>query len=349
MEIIRLDMEDGLWRKFLAKYNTLIFHTPEWKMFIEKSLGRVTTDYYAVIDEGEIRFMLPLIHVKHPVLGSRVISCGFIEYGGPAGLIRPEYLDAVVAEVSGRYSKGADYLEIRQGIEDFDSMLSRGSFRSRVDYKRFITKLDSAESLWGRIDKQKRKAVRKAESLGVSVREVGKNDVGELYELYLRNMKAFGSPPLPKAFFDNFFGILGDAGLAKGYGAYHDKKLIALLIGYTYRKRIHIIIAVSEGKFLQLRPNDAVHWEFMKWGCENGYEIFDWGRVREDSGQFGFKRLWASEMHDLNHYYLLWKSKELPGIDPTNPRYKLMISIWKRAPLFISRRIGPWLREGLGI
>ena len=106
---------------------------------------------------------------------------------------------------------------------------------------------------------------------------------------------------------------------------------------------------MSDPKYLEHRPNDAVHWAFMKWGCDNGFRIFDWGRVREESGQFRFKRLWASELKNLNHYYMLWKANEIPRIDPENPRYSKLVWLWKHTPMFISKRIGPWIREGLGI
>ncbi len=349
MHIIKLDHDTHIWRRFLQKNNTLIFHTPEWKQLIEKSFKKVKTIYFAVLDKEDIKIILPFLYIDHPMFEKKLISCGFIEYGGPAGKPDSKTLEIVFDEISRKYKNRADYLEIRQGLTEFTATLDKIDLIKKTEYKRFITRLGNSKELWKKISKQRRKAVRKAEKEGISVREIRMGDLNDVYNIYLKNMKIFGSPPLSKNFFENFFKILVLNNLARGFGAYYKGKLVALLIGYTYRNRIHIIINVSDHNYLNYRPNDAVHWAFMKWGCENGYNIFDWGRVREESGQFRFKSLWASELHNLNHYYILWKSKETPRIDPTNPKYKFLIWLWKHMPLFISKRIGPWIREGLGI
>lgn len=348
-EILHVEKDNKMWKEFLNKHDSLIFHTPEWKEFIEKSFSGVKTDYIAVTENDKIEIMIPLIDIKHSILSNKLISCGFLEYGGFAGDNSLENVKKLLFEIANTYSKSTHYLEIREGLESFNSVLDKTSLKKSVDYKRFITKLEDHEALWKKINKQKRKAVRKAENSGITLKELGSSDVDEIYELYLKNMKAFGSPPVSKAFFENFFSILSKKGLAKGFGAYYEGKLVSLLVGYTYKKRIHVIVAVSDEKFLQYRPNDAVHWEFIKWGCNNGYQVFDWGRTREESGQHKFKSLWASEMHDLRHYYLLWKVNEIPKVDPTNPKYKMFIKLWKILPISLSRKMGPWFREGLGI
>ena len=345
------------WRRFLSRCGSesLVFHTPEWKKFFEESFPKTKTAYYAVENEGEngeIALVFPFAFVKHPLFGKAAISCAFIEYGGPAGDANSEAVAAVIDEVEKEAKEnGFDYVEIRHGLEKFDSLLaSETKIIRETPYKRGLTKLAAdSESVFASFDKEARKAVRKARSEGVETRELNEEDEPAAYELYLHGMKRFGSPPVHERFFKNFWRILVSKGLAAAFGAFKDGALASLLMGYTYGGRVHVIINVSDAAKQKYFPNDAVHWAFMEWACGNGFKEFDWGRVREASGQFQFKKKWGTEFKDLNHYFILGKAKTVPKIDPKNPKYALAISLWRRMPLFVSRRIGPWLREGMGI
>ena len=135
--------------------------------------------------------------------------------------------------------------------------------------------------------------------------------------------------------------------LGKIYGAYYQGKLVSALVGFCYQDRVHIIIAISDNNYKQFRPNDALHWRFIKWACNNDYQFFDFGRVREESGQFEYKRKWGPELLELPSYFLLWKAKEVPVVDPS--QYSLLVKIWKLMPLWLTRLIGMTLRKKLGI
>ncbi|MEO0972330.1 MAG: peptidoglycan bridge formation protein FemAB, partial [Pseudomonadota bacterium] len=41
-------------------------------------------------------------------------------------------------------------------------------------------------------------------------------------------------------------------------------------------------------------------------------------------------------------------AKAMPNLSPTNPKYRLFISAWKRLPVAIASRLGPWLARALG-
>jgi len=339
---VRLKTETRAWNDFIRNNTVMVFHTPTWKSFIEATFPSVTMEYWAHTQGTNIQTLFPLTLIRH-TLGKKLISCGFIEYGGIAG--DPTHAEALITAVLQEHTD-YDYLEIRHGTITTSEI--KNIIRT-TPYKRFLTPLGDKETLWHSINKHKRKAVRKAEHSGVTVRELSQHDVNAIYSLYVNNMKLFGSPPLSKNFFINFFSILRNKNLAKAFGSFYKEKLISVLMGYVIKKRIHISINVSDKKFQEFRPNDLVHWKFMEWGCENGYEVFDWGRVREQSGQFGFKKKWASHMEDLDHYYVLLKAHKIPHIDPTNPRYKLFIKTWSIMPAVLSKRIGHWFRTGLGI
>jgi hypothetical protein len=42
--------------------------------------------------------------------------------------------------------------------------------------------------------------------------------------------------------------------------------------------------ASSLREFFSLCPNNLLYWEMIRWGCENGYQRFDFGRSSPNSG-----------------------------------------------------------------
>ncbi|MBT4651746.1 GNAT family N-acetyltransferase [Candidatus Woesearchaeota archaeon] len=328
---------------FLNLNSHLIFHTFEYKKFIEESFG-CKYQLLTAIEGDEVKTILPVVEVRNKLLGDKVISSAYLEYGGFAG--DASGVREILDFLSGEFKETHGYLEIRGGMEGFDSTLSSKLIKKNL-YQRFVLNLGEGEELvWGRIQKSKRKAVKKALK-NLEVKELPVSELKDFYKLYCKNMKQFGSPPYSLKYFESFYRNIIFNGLGKIFGSYYRGKLISALVGFCYQDRVHILIAVSDSKFSEFRPNDAMHWSFIKWACSNGFKWFDFGRVREGSGQFEYKRKWGSVLIELPSYFLLWKAKKIPIVDPG--KHILLVKIWKKMPLFVTKLIGPWLRKGLGI
>jgi FemAB-related protein (PEP-CTERM system-associated) len=340
MNIIEIKESNEQFEGFLNTNEHSVFHTFSYKKFIEEAFDCKYS--ILAIDDGGIKTVLPVVRIKSRLFGNKIISSAYLEYGGFAG--DENYVGGMVDFIDKKYS-GDDYLEIRGGIEKFDSVLSSRLIKKNL-YKRFILRLGDVEGVWRGIQKWKRKAVKKA-LRNVEVKEVPFSDLNEFYGLYCKNMKQFGSPPYAKKYFVSFYRNIVSEKQGKIYGAYYQGKLTAALLGFCYQDRVHIVIAVSDIKYRWCRPNDAVHWEFIKWACKNGFKYFDFGRVREGSGQFEYKRKWGPELLELPSYFLLWKMKEVPMVDPS--KYGLATKLWRKMPLWATKLVGMKLRKGLGI
>jgi CelD/BcsL family acetyltransferase involved in cellulose biosynthesis len=49
-----------------------------------------------------------------------------------------------------------------------------------------------------------------------------------------------------------------------------------------------------------VRPNDAIHWAAIRWACERGLRLLDWGLSDLDQpGLVAYKRKWASVEHRI--------------------------------------------------
>ncbi|QQG38522.1 MAG: GNAT family N-acetyltransferase [Candidatus Woesearchaeota archaeon] len=343
MKVIELTEYDEKWDKFLNKYPHLVFHRPEWKKFIESTF-KTELKYLAVEDNNEIELLFPIGIVHSRNFGNRLVSIPFLEYGGFAG--NPKNLNLIINLIKEAYPK-YDFLQVREGVPE--KYLLENNFQKFEEAKRFTLELQKPEVLWEKIDKQKRKAVRKAQEMKVTVSNIGHKEIPKLYELYYNNMKKFGSPPYPKEYFVNYFTYMVDKQLAKPLGAYLDGKLIAALLGFTYKNKVHITISASDEQFLEYRPNDLLHWEFIKWAAENNFKVFDFGIARENTGHFRFKQLWNTEVKPLNNYYLFLNKKERSIINPDDPQYERKKKLFQKLPKFISLRLGKKLREELAI
>ena len=86
----------------------------------------------------------------------------------------------------------------------------------------------------------------------------------------------------------------------------------------------------------------------MSQACEKGIQVFDFGRSKKGTGSYSFKKNWGFEPKPLHYEYRLVKAKELPDINPLNPKYQIFIKLWKRMPLSVSRLIGPMIAKDLG-
>ncbi len=340
MSLVELKEFNNSWNYLLQQHKHEYFHTPQFISLMNEAFGDVRL--VCIQDEYEIiKIALPLAFVKSMILGSKLISAPYIEYGGPVGDMA--YLPLLLKELERKYGKRYAHLEIRGENKTLEKDMKK------VDlYKKFELPLSSEEEIWKGIQRSKRKAINKSKK-HLQVHKLKEKDIDEYYKLYCKNMKAFGSPPYSKKYFQSFFKHMVASDMGKVYGAYYEGKLCAALLGFIYRKKVHILLAVSDPKFREYRPNDAVHWTFIDWALKNEYKVFDFGRVREESGQFEFKRKWGAELKELPSYFMLWKGGKIPSLDPHDKKMKLATKVWKKLPAPIARVFGMRLRKELGI
>ena len=90
-----------------------------------------------------------------------------------------------------------------------------------------------------------------------------------------------------------------------------------------------------------------MYWEVLKFAIDLGIDVFDFGRSSIDSGTFRFKRQWGAQPKQLYWHYWLNKNVQLPSLNPSNPKYALMINLWKKMPVILTKYIGPPIVKNL--
>lgn len=148
------------------------------------------------------------------------------------------------------------------------------------------------EEMWNELDKKRRNTIRMAEKKNVKVMELSEQQIGQLYPLYVKNMRQLGSPPLSEAYFRNFWRVLVKRGYGKAYGCFLDEKLICGLMGYCYGDEVSVFLGASDYDYLDYKPNDITYWNFIRWAVEKG-----------------FKRKWNAKEHDIYTIYIPQKNR----------------------------------------
>ena len=98
----------------------------------------------------------------------------------------------------------------------------------------------------------------------------------------------------------------------------------------------------------RLRANDRMYFELMRHARRRGCTHFDFGRSKTGSGAHEFKRNWGFEPAPLR--YASWTAPGSAGrdADPTSASHALQIALWRKLPLGLANRIGPFIARGLG-
>ena len=97
-----------------------------------------------------------------------------------------------------------------------------------------------------------------------------------------------------------------------------------------------------------MAANDFKYWELMRRACARGIEIFDYGRSKQGTGSFSFKKNWGFEPTPLHYEYRLYKRDAVPQNNPSNAKYRMLIETWRRLPIGVANWLGPYIVRSLG-
>lgn len=160
-----------------------------------------------------------------------------------------------------------------------------------------------------------RRNIKKAQNSGVTV-EFSKawRAMESFCRLNSLTRKRHGLPPQPKKFFKNFFEDV----IAMGEGiialASYRGKVIAANIFILFGKKAIYKYGASDLNFQNLRANNLLMWESIKWLLENQYESLSLGRTElKNQGLRQFKNGWGAEESSISYYsYDLKKGDFIP-------------------------------------
>jgi FemAB-related protein (PEP-CTERM system-associated) len=331
--------EGPRWDAFVrATEGGSFYHLSGWRSIIENRLHHPT--YYLYSERNsEIEAVLPLVHVKSLLFGNALISIPFLVYGG-AVATNPEALNRIV-EAAKELARelSVDHLELRNQIPldgDWQTKDTYATFRKQIDP-------DPEKNLMA-IPRKQRAMVRKGIEVGLKA-EID-TDTKRLSVAMLACKRNLGTPFFGASWLQAIKNEFDD--LVEITTVTHKGKTVCSVMSFRYGNEILPYYGGGGDLARNLKGNDFMYWAVMEKACQNGVEIFDFGRSMVGSGAYRFKKHWGFEPEPLAYQYFLVNADAMPNLNPSNPRFRLLINTWKRLPLAVAALLGPLVAKRLG-
>ena len=258
--------------------------------------------------EGRIVGILPLVEVKSFLFGHSLVSVPFGVYGGiladsveASKLLRSRSEDLA-------QELGVDYLELRYLSSLESEEIDPATWHRKELYVTFRREmLPSVDENMQAIPRKQRAMIRKAEK-GSLVSRIGLlEDLDAFYPIYATNVRDLGTPVFPKKFFRRLMECFPDAFILS---VWKDGQMVAGVLTFIYGNTLLPYYGGGLREYFDLAINDFMYWRLMVYGCENGFEVFDFGRSKQDTGSYRFKKHWGFEPEPLDYRFFLVKKTE---------------------------------------
>jgi serine/alanine adding enzyme len=328
------------WKAYVLQSNSAAFaHQLEWKAVLEKSFKQKPI-YLLAREEDRTVGILPLFYYSSILFGRFLISLPWLDYGGVCSDSQEAQKKLLDKAIEIAREKRCRFLELRSVKEKDQRLITK---TSKVT---FILEMESdPEKVWKRIDSKARNQIRKAQRSGLGVIFGREDNLEKFYSVFSLNMRDLGTPVWTKELFRNILDSFPDRSEIALVGL-KDKVVGGALILY-FKDMLTVPSASSLGSYLSYCPNNILYWEIIQRGCLKGLKKFDLGRSTWNSGTFNFKSQWAKEPTQLYWQYYLNEAKDLPELNPENPKFSLGTKLWKKLPLSWTNFIGPKIVRNL--
>lgn len=343
MTLVVREFEDGdqpAWDAFVGNCNAAsFFHLSGWKKVLEQSFGH-STHFLLAERDGRIEGVLPLAHIKSRIFGSSLSSLPFCVYGGVAS-VTPE-ADSLLRESGAGLAQelNVDALELRCDRP------SGSGWPVKDLYYTFRKDIDADNDVnMKSIPNRQRAMVRKGIKEGLVSEETA--DISRLYRVYSESVRNLGTPVFGRRYLDVLQQQFGDA--CRILMIRQGEQDVAGVMSFYFRNEVLPYYGGSIARAREIRGcNHFMYWELMRRSAEEGIERYDFGRSKAETGPFSFKKHFGFEPEPLPYEYFLVNSRQIPDVNPLNPKYRMMVNTWKRLPLPLANTLGPWIARNLG-
>ncbi|WP_210544186.1 FemAB family XrtA/PEP-CTERM system-associated protein [Rhodoferax sp. PAMC 29310] len=330
-----------------AQWDAFVFACPQATFFHRSGWQRIVRDIYRhdtyflyAEESGQILGVLPLGHVNSWLFGNSLTSLPFAVYGGVAA-VSPHVADALELEAQELAKRlGVAHLELRNVNPRHPEWPTQDLY---VTFRKEI--LPEEESNMLAIPRKQRAMVRKGIKNGL-VSEID-HTVDRFFALFSDNVHRHGTPAMPKKYFKALQAEFGaDCEVLTVVAP--DGRPLSSVLSFYFRDEVLPYYAGDDESARDFAANDFKYWELMRRACARGIKVFDYGRSKQGTGPYAFKKNWGFEPTPLHYEYCLYKRDAIPQNNPNNAKYKLMINTWRRMPISLANWLGPFVVRNLG-
>lgn len=346
LPVIRVDPElDGRWLTLVERSpQSLVFHHPAWLRLLREQYGYRSLALLALDADGAPAAGVPVCRVTSRLTGKRLVSLPFSDLcplllaeGAPESCL--EAVGASLLEMPVRESLP---LEIRGAVPGAPPEALGARFLHHL-----LDLTPGGDAVLADAHKQIRRGVSKAARSGVEVaRRTDRDGLDRFYALHVETRRRQGVPVQPRSFIRRLEALFSE-GLGHVLLAEHGGATAAAAVFVGYGRTLTYKYGASDTAHLDVRPNNAIFAEAIRWAAEQGYDRLDFGRTdRENTGLAAFKRNWGAEEHEIAYTRL----PPSPGARDETPgaARRLASTVIRRSPPIVGRAVGAALYRHFG-
>lgn len=318
------------------------FHSENWARVLSESYGYKPL-YFASIDNGRLQSLVPFMEVTSLLTGRRAVSLPFTDYCDPIFAGESSFRDVADCLITHGKSAHWKYFELRE------SKCPAGDIPCYANYHGHVLPLQqSPDAIFSNFRESTRRNIKKASRLGVRIEiSATRESLAEFCRLNYRTRKMHGLPPQPEHFFTNIYKYVLSENLGIVTLASYGGKYIAGAVFFHLGDKAVYKYGASDRDRQELRANNLVMWEAIRWYVAKGFASLCFGRTEPGAaGLNQFKTGWGAKEQDIRYCrYNLGKRCFVGNSAPVRePYYK----IFNTMPLPLAKIAGRLLYRHVG-
>jgi FemAB-related protein (PEP-CTERM system-associated) len=316
--------------------NATAYHQPAWRDAIAQTFNNPTRVWVALDAAKNILGGIPLTFFASALFGKFAVSIPYVNYGG---VITPYFN---IAKILLAYlpnicsAEGLSHIEVRTMQADLGAHSSSKKASMILALPKTHAELD--KNVGAKVRAQYKKCEVHQPQIKFGKLEL----LQDFYKVFAENMRDLGTPVYAQTWFAN---ILQDPRIAATLCVVylgHKPVATGFLIGH--KNMLEIPWASTLKQANKFNINMWMYKQILDFAIAQQFEFFDFGRSTQAAGTYKFKQQWGAEPY-VHHWYKILPSASAhaPELNPDNPKFALMIAVWKRMPVWLSKILGPMI------
>ncbi len=276
-------MESTLWFQLIDEHHSDVFHSPGWLDTLARTYGFIPRAIILIDGENKPLAGIPFIKIQD-IFSSRIVTLPFSDFCDPIVQDMDQWTSLADKLISEKNLVTVRCLHTNVPLVD-----SRFELVNRANWHG-CNLTEDIENIYKKIHSSRRRAIRKAKNVGVSVRIAAhESDLRSFFELHFRIRKyKYRLLAQSFCFLQNIWRNFIETGQGVLMLAEYDGKIIGGIFCLKWKDRLYYKFSASLPEAQNMRSNDLLIWEGMKYAKEMGLAFLDLGL--SDWGQDGLVR-----------------------------------------------------------
>jgi CelD/BcsL family acetyltransferase involved in cellulose biosynthesis len=286
----------AMWRTFVAEHpHGNVFHTPEMFDVWQATKGYEPEVWAAVEAEDVVALLVP-VHISLSNGLLRRLTTRTVVFGGALcqmGARGRQGLQELLNAYKQSSKRKSLFTEIRNvsAVDGVAPVLLEAGFEYEEHLNYLIDLEASAEAVFNRIGSRTRQHIRKGiKRNNVRVQEVHeRGEIAVCYELLSKTYRRANVPLADLSLFHAAFDRLVPAHMARFALAFVEEEPAAVSVELVYKDSVYGWYGGVDRRFISSVPGELLMWNVLEWGCQSGYQTYDFGGAGKPGEKYGVR------------------------------------------------------------